>query len=196
MSVKRSRSKAQRGGSRSKRLLHTVLVQAIRPSAQAWETHIAKIFQRHRETNDRGSEEPKLTILLRGWPHENATQVASVLRDQLLANTKTLPIDDSIGIDYFGYHETPYPEYRSWLEIDLLTHPELPARTAGVAWGWTMDNTLRLVGRLAVKPKVMVPENDDIARSAARKWGLRVTAWSDEQRTRLYTRGPRLTQDR
>ena len=196
MAAKRSRSKAQRGGSRSKRLLHTVLVQAIRPSAQAWERHIAKLFQPHEETNDGGSEAPKLTILLRGWPHANATQVASVLRDQLLANTNMLPIDDSIGVDYFGYHESPYPEYRSWLEIDLLTHPELPARTAGVAWGWTMNNALRLVGRLAVKPKIMVPENDDIARAAARKWGLRVTAWSDEQRTRLYTREPRLTQDR
>ena len=196
MPAKRSGAKAQRGGSRSKRLLHTVLVQAIRPSAQAWETHIAKIFRRHRETNDGGSEAPKLTILLRGWPHANATQVASVLRDQLLANTKMLPIDDSIGIDYFGYHDNPYPEYRSWLEIDLLTHPELPARTAGVTWGWTMDNALRLIGRLAAKPKVMVPENDDIARGAARKWGLRVTAWSDEQRTKLHTREPRLTQDR
>ena len=154
------------------------------------------IYRRDAPMNTGRTEVPKLAILLRGWPDAAGTRVAGVLRDRLLATTDMLPMNGSIGIDYFGYSRNPSPEYKSWLEIDLLTHPELPERRAAVVWGWTMETALRLIGTLPFKPRLMEPESDEIARRAARKWGLRASTWSDNKRTKLSKRESALTPDR
>ena len=184
-SKRRSPKRPGLGGGR--RIIHTMLVQTLRPSPAGWEKWVVPIYRNHPNMQDDETEPPKIAILLRGWPRASTAWLAAGLREQLLAKTETLPMNESqsIGIDYFGYDENPYRKYRSWFGVNLLTHPEVTARNSEIMWFWTMDTVLGAIHRLAAKPKVLAPAKDRIAREAAQKWRTKVSVWPDEDRRKM-----------